>query len=123
MASVKTIIGCVIEAERVTRNREEISAWFNRFSSIVDDISREFVFNMDETECSDHIDSREVRVIAPIDYPDPSVPVPHDRHSKHSTFIACIAADGCRMKPFAIVLRFMAEKELRYYGDDGSIWS
>jgi hypothetical protein len=120
MDSVKTIIGRPMEAERVAVNPDEISAWFDRLRSIVDGIPREFVFNMDETGCSDSTDSREVRVIAPIGYPQPWIAVPFDRHSKRSTFVACIAADGYRMKPFVIVPRVTAEKELKYYGYDES---
>jgi hypothetical protein len=75
---------------------------------------------MDGIVCSDHADSREVRVIAPIDYPDPSVPVPYDRHSKLSTFAASSVADGFRMKPFTIVPRFTARKDLKYYGYEES---
>jgi hypothetical protein len=116
MASVKTIIGCPMEAERVAVNPDEIFAWSHRLRSIVDGIPREFVFNTDETGCSDHIDSREVRLIAPINDPDPSVLVPYDRRSKRSTFVARIAADGFLMKSFAIVPCFTAEKELKYYG-------
>jgi hypothetical protein len=59
-------------------------------------------------------------VILPINFGGPSLPVPFDRHSKRSTFMACIAADGFRMKPFAIVDRVTAEKELQYYGYDAS---
>jgi hypothetical protein len=112
MASVKNVVGSPIEAERVAVNPDEISAWCNRLSSIVDSIPHEFVFNMDETECSNHSNSWEIRVMAPIDYPDPWIPVPYDRYSKRSTFVACIAADGFRTKPFAIVPRFTAEKKL-----------
>jgi hypothetical protein len=107
-----------MEAKRVAVNPDKISAWFDRLSSIIDGIPRESVFNMDETGYSDHTDSREVRIIAPIDYPDPSIPIPYDRRSKRSTFVACIAADGFRMKPFAIVPRFTGEKELGDYGCD-----
>ena len=120
MDSVKTITGYPMEAERVAVNPDDISAWFNRLGSIVEGIPREFVFNMDETGCSDDSDAREVRVIAPAAYPDESIPVPYDRHSKRSTFVACIAADGFRMKPFVIVPRATAEKELKYYGYDES---
>jgi hypothetical protein len=120
MESVKTIVGQSMEAERVAVNPDEISAWFERLSSMVHGVLREFLFNMDEAGCSDHSDSRDVRVIVPIDFGEPSVPVPFDRHSKHSTFVAYIAADGFRMKPFAIVDRVTAEKELQYYGYDAS---
>jgi hypothetical protein len=58
--------------------------------------------------------------MAPIDYPDPSVPVSYDRFSKRSTFVACIAADGFRMKPFANVPRFTAVNDLSHYAYDES---
>jgi hypothetical protein len=67
-------------------------------------VPREFLFNLDEIDCSDHSDSREIRVIVPIDYREPSIPVLFDRHSKRSIFVACIAADGFQMK------------ERQYYG-------
>jgi hypothetical protein len=116
MDSIKTVIGIPMEAERVAVDPGEILAWFDRLRNVVDGVPREFVFNMDETGCSDQSDSRELRVIAPIAYRDPSVRVPYDRHSKRCSFVACIAADGFRMKPFAIVHRVTAEKEIKYYG-------
>jgi hypothetical protein len=56
----------------------------------------------------------------PIDFPEPLAPAPYDRHSKHSIFVAYIAADGFRMNPFAMVSRATAERELKYYGYDVS---
>jgi hypothetical protein len=44
--------------------------------------SGRFVFNVDETGCSDHIDSHDVTVVLPIHYPDPSVLVPVNRQAK-----------------------------------------
>jgi hypothetical protein len=61
-----------------------------------------------------------VTVVVPIDYPDPSVPVPVNRHTKRSTLTACIAADGYRMKPFVIVDRATMEAEVGLYGHDSS---
>jgi hypothetical protein len=82
--------------------------------------SRRFVFNVDETGCSEHIDSHEVTVVVPIDYPDPSVPVPVNRHTQRWTFRACIAADGYWMKPFMIVDRATVEAVVGLYGYDSS---
>jgi hypothetical protein len=45
-------------------------------------VSQRFVFNVDETGCSEHFNGHEVTVVLPIDYPDPSVPVPVKRHTK-----------------------------------------
>jgi hypothetical protein len=67
-----------MEAERVAVNPDEISARFERLSSIVDGVPCELLFNTDETGCSDHSDSGEVRVIVAIDFGDPWIPVPFD---------------------------------------------
>jgi hypothetical protein len=75
-------------------------------------VSRRFVFNVDETGCSEHIDSHEMIVVVPIDYPDPSVPVPVNRPTQLSILTACIAADGYQMKPFIIVDRATLETEV-----------
>jgi hypothetical protein len=90
MDSVKAIVGRPMEVERVAVSPDQISEWFDRLSSIVDGIPREFVFNMDETGCSDSTDSREVRVIAPIGYPEPWIAVPsrgtqNTSHSLHAS--------------------------------------
>jgi hypothetical protein len=37
------------------------------------------VFTVDETGCSEHVESREVKVMATVNCPDSSVPVPVDR--------------------------------------------
>lgn len=116
--AIKSVLGIPMERERVAVDPAEIEAWFRNLAAEVAGVPRDFVFNVDESGCSDHTDSHEVRVIAPVDYPNPSVPVPYDRHSKRSTLVACIAADGFRMKPFVIVHRATVERELKYYGYD-----
>jgi hypothetical protein len=103
MKAVKTIIGRLMEAERAAVNPDEIYESFDRLSSVIEGIPREFVFNVDETECSDHSDSRDIRVIVPMDYSEPWVPVAYDRPSKRSIFVASIAADRFSVKSFAIV--------------------
>jgi hypothetical protein len=105
-----------MEAKRVAASPDEISERFDRLSSIVDGIPREFVLNMDQTGCSDLTDSREVQVIAPIAYPEPWISVASERHSKRCTLIARIADDGFGMKPFELFPRVTAQKELKYDG-------
>jgi hypothetical protein len=80
------------------------------------DIPASFVFNVDESGCCEYADRREVRVLVPDDYEGDSIPVPVDRHSNRSTLVACITADGFRFKPFAIIDRVNAEKELLMFG-------
>jgi hypothetical protein len=116
MPSVKSAIGIPTEAERVSVDPTAIDQWYAELERRVTGIPRQFVFNVDETGCSDRSDSRETRVVVPADYPEPTVPVPVDRHTKRSTLTACIAADGFRMKPFVIVDRSTVEMEIQYYG-------
>jgi hypothetical protein len=51
MKAVKTTLGRPMEVERVAVNPDEIHEWFDRLSSVVEGIPREFVLNMDETGC------------------------------------------------------------------------
>jgi hypothetical protein len=118
MPTAKSVIGLPTASERVAVDPGEIEAWFNKLEEKVQGIPRAFVFNLDETGCSESLDSREVRALVPIDYPAPSVPVPVNRHSKRSTLTACIAADGFRAKPFLIVSQSTAENDLRLSGYD-----
>jgi hypothetical protein len=118
MSQIKSIIGVPMESERVDVDPAALTAWFDELEAKIEGIPRQFIFNIDEAGSSEHGDKQEVKVLVPLDYPDPSIPVPFDRHSKRSMLTACIAADGYRMKPFIIVDRVTAEAELRIYGYD-----
>jgi hypothetical protein len=98
----------------------EIDAWYNIISGKLMGVSRRFAFNVDETGYSKHIDSHEVTIVVPIEYPDPSVLVPVSRDTKRSMLTACIAADGYWMKSFVIVDRATVEAEVRLSGYDSS---
>jgi hypothetical protein len=116
--TVKAIIDTPMEADRTAVNPEERQAWFERLAAEVAGVSRGFVLNVDEIGSSDHTDRQDARVVVCVEYPDSSVLILYERHSKRSTLITCIAADGFRMKRFVIVHRTRAEKELEYYGYD-----
>jgi hypothetical protein len=75
----------------------ETDAWYDIISEKLMGVSRRFVLNVDETGCSEHIDSHEMTIVVPIDYPDRSVPVRVNHRTQRSTLAACIAADGYRM--------------------------
>jgi hypothetical protein len=79
-------------------------------------VPRQFVFNVDETECSNFSDKPETTMLVSSIYEARSVRIPVDRHAKRSTLTACIAADGYRARPFVIVERHTAEMELSSYG-------
>jgi hypothetical protein len=75
---------------------------------------------MDETGCADFIDTRKQDVLAPADYPDPTIPIPADRSEKRATLVGGIAASGIGFKPLIIVPRktMAAEVEMAGYGPD-----
>jgi hypothetical protein len=76
------------DSEWLDMDASETDAWYNIRSEKLMGVSRRFVFNVDETGCSEHIDSHEVTIGVPIEYPDPSVPVPVNRHTKRSILTA-----------------------------------
>jgi hypothetical protein len=112
VTTLKSVVGVPKDSDRVVVDASEIDAWYNILREKPTGVSRRFVLNLDETGCSEHIDSHEVRVVVPIDYPDPSVLVPVNRHTKRSTLTTCVAADGYRIKPFVIVDRATVEVEV-----------
>jgi hypothetical protein len=53
MPSVKSAIGIPMEAERVSVDPAVIDQWYTELERRVTAIPRQFVFNFDETGCSD----------------------------------------------------------------------
>jgi hypothetical protein len=120
MTTLKSIVGIQRDSERLAVDASEMDVCYNILGEKLMGISRRFVFNVDETRCSEHIDSQEATVVLPIDYPDPSLPIPVNLPTKRSTLTACIAADGYQMKPFVIVDRATVGAEVGLYGYDSS---
>jgi hypothetical protein len=108
------------DSERVDVDASETDAWYNILSEKLMGVSRRFVFNVEETGCSERIDSHEVTIAVPTDYPDPSVPVPVNCHTKRSTLKACIAVDGYEMEPFVILDRATVDPGVGLSGYDSS---
>jgi hypothetical protein len=73
------------DSEWFDMDASETGACHNIFGEKAMGICQRFLFKVHETGCSEHIDSHEVTVVIPIDYPDPSVPVPVNGHTKRST--------------------------------------
>jgi hypothetical protein len=109
-----------MESGRLDVDPADLDAWYNELQARIEGIPRQFIFNIDEGGRALFSERREIKVLVPLDYPDPSIRVPFDRHSKQSTMTACIAADGYRMKPFIVVDLVTAEAELSYFGYDSS---
>jgi hypothetical protein len=99
MAAVKNVTGIHMKRERVQRNQEAVAAFDDEFEAVSEDITAAFVWNMDESGCSVWADKQgEYRVRVPDSYEGDWTCVPFDRHSKRSTLVGCISADGSAMR-------------------------
>jgi hypothetical protein len=110
---MKSVIGIPIEAERVALDSEVMNAWYADMGLKIQVVPPELILKVDETGCSERGDRQEVKVIVPVEHPDPSLNLLFDRHAKLSALTACIAGDGIGLRPFMIVHRLTAELELK----------
>jgi hypothetical protein len=109
--SFKSVIGIQMDSERVAVDLSERDAQFKQLAQGIDG------------SCSismKQVAQSRMTVVRLKWSRQSSVPVPSDWHSKRSSLVACITADGFCMKPFVTVDRSTAENELKYYGDDES---
>jgi hypothetical protein len=90
----------------------EIDLWFYRLVVPIEGLAHQFVGNIDEIGCSDSSDAHEVKVIVRDKYPEYTIPVPVNCHSKRASLIAYIAGDDSCMNPFIILERSMNETEI-----------
>jgi hypothetical protein len=118
--SVKSLLVIPTEAERIAVDRTALAEWYADLGRRISGMPCEFLFNVNETGCSDFGDRRETTVLVPSIYKACSVRIPVEGHAKRSTLMACIAADGDRARPFVIVERVTAEIELSGYAYNAS---
>jgi hypothetical protein len=52
MPTIKSIFGTAIEAERVHGDRWVIANWYSHLARRIEGATRQFVLNMDETDCN-----------------------------------------------------------------------
>jgi hypothetical protein len=67
---------------------------------------------MDETGCSEFVDSCEMTVLVPDEYTSSEIFIPIDRHSKRLTLTGCIRAVGKVLKPYVIIDRVTVDDQL-----------
>jgi hypothetical protein len=103
MKGVHTVPGVPMEAERIQASNEDIIKWYEELADLIKGIPAAFIYNMDETGCSEFVASCKLIVVVPDDYKEETIPVPIDRHSKRSTLTGCVSADGKALKPFVII--------------------
>jgi hypothetical protein len=119
MPGVKSVAGIPMERERVQCDQEAVTGFYDEFEAVCQDVPAAFIWNMDESGCSQWADKQEeYRVLVPDSYADDRILVPVDRHSKRSTLVGCISADGSVMRAMIIVDRVTMEADLDLYGYD-----
>jgi hypothetical protein len=101
-----------MEAERVVTSDFDIIHWYQKLSEIMRMIPSGFIYNMDETGCSEFVDSCELMVVVPDSYKQTSISVPVNRHTKRSTLTCCISADGLSLKPYVIIDRVTIDDQI-----------
>lgn len=115
-AEIKTVQGRPMERQRVLADQEQIDRWYDLLDSLIEEVPGAFIFNVDETGCSDWTDSHEVRVLVPSTFEGSTIRVPRDRNSKRSTLVGCIAADGSALRPMILLSRKTMENEIKLHG-------
>jgi hypothetical protein len=119
MPGVKSVRGVPMDKNRVHCDQAAVAAFYDELEAVVEEVPAEFIWNIDETGCDEWVDkAREYRVLVPDDYQDDWIHVAVDRHSKHSTLVGCIAADGSSMRPMIVVDRVTMEADLKLSGYD-----
>ena len=58
---LRTVRGVPMESQRVEVDSERITAWYDQLSSLINQVPAEFIFNVDETGCSDYTDATHTR--------------------------------------------------------------
>jgi hypothetical protein len=101
-----------MEAEQVVTSDTEIIHWYQERIEIMRMIPAGFIYNMDETGCSEFVDSCELMVVVPDSYQQRTISVPVDRHTKRSTLTCCISADGQSLKPYIIIDRVSLDDQI-----------
>jgi hypothetical protein len=92
--SLKAVIDRSIEAARVDVDSETAVQGYKQPELQVEAVPRGFGFNLDETQCSEYTDKRELTVPVPSASERVSVPIPGNRNAKRLTLTAFITANG-----------------------------
>lgn len=115
---LKTVDGQPLEDSRLFSRPEQIDAYFDELTEIIQvgNIPAAFVCNVDESGFDQFVDARRTTRIVPTTYEHNSVPVPVTRAEKRATMIGAICADGTALRPMIILQRETVEAELLLRG-------
>ena len=112
-----------MEKNRIDVSIDDIKKKYSELENYIKNIPGEFIFNVDESGCSEWIDTQAIKVLVPSDFSNSSIKIPKDRNSKRASLVGCISADGEALKPMLIIPRKTIESELALYGYNSNVVS
>jgi hypothetical protein len=118
MPTVKLVECIPMDRSRVMADPQAIDDFYANIRTLIIDVPRAFVFNMDESGFADYPDARRETVVVPADYQGHEIRIPFDRSTKRATLVAAIAANCAALKPVIVVPRNTSETELSLWGYD-----
>lgn len=112
-AGLKTEYADPMDADRYFADSNKINYYYSILESFCNtyNIPSQFVLNVDEEGHEDYSDSRKQLVVVTKDSKGP-FNYPVKRTNNHTTFLACITADGSFLKPLIVVKRKTIEARI-----------
>ena len=94
ISAIKAVDGIPMEKQRIEVRQEDLQRKYQELEEYLKTIPGEFIFNVDETGCSDWTDAQIMKVLVPSEYDKAYIKYPRDRNAKRASLVGCIAADG-----------------------------
>ena len=118
--TVKFINARPVEACRLQLDYRKIQRFLDETETLLRDVPPAFVFNMDETGINERANAKKKRVVVHSGFRGRQTVYPIPRNRRHSTVVACIAADGTAIPPLVVVTHRTTRDTLRLrcWGDD-----
>ncbi len=113
-AGLKTEESEAIDADRYYCNPSSIENYYDLLESyfLTYDIPSPFVFNVDEEGHDEYVDTKKTELVVVPKSNTQKLRFPVERKDDHTTFVACICADGSFMKPLIVVKRKTIEARI-----------
>ena len=113
-AGLQTDEAEAIEADRYYCSPNSIDNYYALLESyfLTYDIPTPFVYNVDEEGHDEYVDTKKTETVVVPKGNTEKLRFPVERKDDHTTFVACICADGTYMKPLIVVKRKTIEARI-----------
>lgn len=113
-AGLKTESAEGIDADRYYCNPRSIDEYYSSLESyfLTYNIPSPFVYNVDEEGHDEFVDTKKTELVVVPQSNTQKLRFPVKRKDDHTTFVACICADGSYMKPLMVVKRKTIEARI-----------